>query len=258
MFTRFINTATFAALLITFGSLGSAQASVINGIAVGSAGSSTMVGSTSSAGSIPDAIRYFIPLGNSASDAYGTGSACSGNGAGTCSDYGNGTGYDAANALAMNIYFDLSGESEIGAATLSFIFDDLDLTPDNDPDGFTESIQLSYWNWNGVDFVLEALSLVIQDESDLPGTGGSTAVDPNIITWDLSLAALGNLNDSRVGQGGGWFQLGFGSDFYTNGRNTPEYLVASLDVSAVPVPAAFWLFGTALVGFIGYSRRRSI
>ena len=29
-------------------------------------------------------------------------------------------------------------------------------------------------------------------------------------------------------------------------------------VSAVPVPAAFWLFGTALVGFIGVSRRRKV
>ena len=31
----------------------------------------------------------------------------------------------------------------------------------------------------------------------------------------------------------------------------------SIEVAAVPLPAAFWLFGSALVGFIGYSRRRS-
>lgn len=30
------------------------------------------------------------------------------------------------------------------------------------------------------------------------------------------------------------------------------------DLSAIPIPAAFWLFGTALVGFVGYSRRRKI
>jgi hypothetical protein len=29
-------------------------------------------------------------------------------------------------------------------------------------------------------------------------------------------------------------------------------------VSAVPVPAAFWLFGTALIGFIGVSRRTKV
>ena len=29
-------------------------------------------------------------------------------------------------------------------------------------------------------------------------------------------------------------------------------------INAVPVPAAFWLFGTALIGFIGFSRRTSV
>jgi hypothetical protein len=32
----------------------------------------------------------------------------------------------------------------------------------------------------------------------------------------------------------------------------------NIDLAAVPVPAAFWLFGTALIGFIGFSRRTSI
>ena len=30
------------------------------------------------------------------------------------------------------------------------------------------------------------------------------------------------------------------------------------DIPPIPVPAAFWLFGTALIGFVGYSRRRKI
>jgi hypothetical protein len=28
--------------------------------------------------------------------------------------------------------------------------------------------------------------------------------------------------------------------------------------SPIPLPAAAWLFGTALIGFVGYSRRRKI
>jgi hypothetical protein len=32
----------------------------------------------------------------------------------------------------------------------------------------------------------------------------------------------------------------------------------NINVSAVPVPAAIWLFGTALIGFVGMSRRTSI
>ncbi len=45
------------------------------------------------------------------------------------------------------------------------------------------------------------------------------------------------------------------------GENTNDYVFADaydISVSAVPVPAAFWLFGTALVGFVGISRRRKI
>ena len=36
------------------------------------------------------------------------------------------------------------------------------------------------------------------------------------------------------------------------------YNVDDIVIGAVPVPAAFWLFGTALAGFIGYSRRRTV
>ncbi len=39
---------------------------------------------------------------------------------------------------------------------------------------------------------------------------------------------------------------------------TNDYAFAAATVSAVPVPAAFWLFGTALIGFIGISRRTKV
>ena len=38
--------------------------------------------------------------------------------------------------------------------------------------------------------------------------------------------------------------------------NSPVNL--AFQVNVVPVPAAIWLFGTALIGFIGFSRRRKI
>lgn len=37
-----------------------------------------------------------------------------------------------------------------------------------------------------------------------------------------------------------------------------DEVLVHADVSPVPVPAAFWLFGTALLGFIGVSRRTSV
>ena len=64
------------------------------------------------------------------------------------------------------------------------------------------------------------------------------------------------------------FDLGLLSLFdETTGGKIITYLTMSCandeaivhaDVSAVPVPAAFWLFGTALIGFIGISRRTQV
>jgi hypothetical protein len=59
-----------------------------------------------------------------------------------------------------------------------------------------------------------------------------------------------------------------GSRFSQNGDGTAWANLASADltfstyvdvnISPVPVPAAFWLFGTALIGFVGMSRRRKV
>ena len=34
--------------------------------------------------------------------------------------------------------------------------------------------------------------------------------------------------------------------------------ISAVPIGAVPVPAAVWLFGTALIGFVGMSRRTSV
>jgi hypothetical protein len=44
------------------------------------------------------------------------------------------------------------------------------------------------------------------------------------------------------------------SGFWLSGRNAISHVGIYGTVSAVPVPGAFWLFGTALIGFIGLSR----
>ena len=47
--------------------------------------------------------------------------------------------------------------------------------------------------------------------------------------------------------------------FYAPGINDKnedhEFSLHSLEITAVPVPAAFWMFGTALIGFVAMSRR---
>lgn len=38
--------------------------------------------------------------------------------------------------------------------------------------------------------------------------------------------------------------------------NNEEFYVSGMAVSAVPVPAAIWLFGTAFIGLVGFNKRR--
>ena len=49
-----------------------------------------------------------------------------------------------------------------------------------------------------------------------------------------------------------------GSDTLTIAFNNEQFYVSGIEFSAVPVPAAFWLFGTALIGFVGLSRRTTL
>lgn len=53
----------------------------------------------------------------------------------------------------------------------------------------------------------------------------------------------------------GAFQIGLKVQAFMSGGS--EWFT-STTTKVVPVPAAFWLFGTALIGFIGYSRRRTV
>jgi hypothetical protein len=195
-----------------------------------------------STGGIQDSngeVTYYIPLAQSYGGVYGT----MGTGGcaiiGTCSDSGSGYRYDEADGLTMNIYFDLSGLSNRDNAILEIEFDDLDLVGINDPDWFYESVSLKANNGGPAEINLGPY----KENTDIPGA----ISDP--FTWSLDLASLGTLKDDF------WIELGFGSD--TSGkhaRNTAEYLSAS--ISAVPVPGAVWLFGTALLGLVGFSKRR--
>jgi len=67
-----------------------------------------------------------------------------------------------------------------------------------------------------------------------PDTGGNNM-------WDQVLFGQGLTGIGRI-------------DVYMGGSGAIDNLVYSV----VPVPAAIWLFGTALIGFIGFSRRTSL
>ncbi len=82
---------------------------------------------------------------------------------------------------------------------------------------------------------------------------------------DISLAEGANLLDSwlwaDLSSLGAVYALEFslsGSDIGDFGLNTPAYFaIDDLTISAVPVPAAVWLFGTGLLGLVAVARRKS-
>jgi hypothetical protein len=77
-------------------------------------------------------------------------------------------------------------------------------------------------------------------------TGALNNLDsPNIGYYEIVLTGFSQLNLSEVV---------FGAVATTNNANKQDYLVAG--ASVVPIPAAAWLFGSALVGFIGLGRRK--
>lgn len=41
-------------------------------------------------------------------------------------------------------------------------------------------------------------------------------------------------------------------------NNSNEFYKANISVKAVPVPAAVWLFGSAIAGFVGMGKRKKV
>jgi hypothetical protein len=87
-----------------------------------------------------------------------------------------------------------------------------------------------------------------------------TAVDVDMVDIgiDMSLSAYALL------EGYAGDTNGIGSFLVKKGEtlkvafNNQQFYVSAMEVSAVPVPAAIWLFGSALIGFVGLGRRTSV
>ena len=112
---------------------------------------------------------------------------------------------------------------------------------------------------SGVDFTLDALS-----PSNLPGhqpvgfnSAFGTESMPGIANAlgegeALTVTILSLLFSDFTAALADNFRIGLHAHRFDDGGSE------SFTTSVVPVPAAIWLFGTALVGFIGFSRRRTV
>jgi hypothetical protein len=120
------------------------------------------------------------------------------------------------------------------------------------------TIDLKDWDDNAttqtsVDWVLKnGCDKIDCDKSETPMSFETLFTDDDEITQVLDWLALwDNYNNSN-------------SLISLSSLTTPVGLVAHLSpeqggvIPPVPVPAAFWLFGTALIGFIGMSRRTNL
>ncbi len=166
------------------------------------------------------AIEYYIPLGTG-DGTYGVG------GFGTTSDTGAGGGI-----LTMILAF--TPVSLTGSSQLNILFEDLDLIGANDP-------------W----YFLESMQLFNADGSDL--TDPITSISSSLVTGDHDTQQLLSLSLGVLDADPLFLSINFQSSSQYYGRNTPEYLIAS--ISPVPLPAAAWMFLTAL-GSLGIASRR--
>ena len=97
------------------------------------------------------------------------------------------------------------------------------------------------------------------------GTDSETIFNPDTTSY-LGYVAYDNGNIFTPAQGYFYETQGTDSSYtvipeFTNDSSynmyTASLLVKYVDVSAVPVPAAAWLFGSGLIGLIGIARRRN-
>ena len=205
----------------------SAEAAVV-GVATNSTGT-TVVGDTENRAVLGGtSIRYYVPLGD-ASGTYGVSS--SGN-FGRFSDTGNGGG-------TLSMWLRFTGLTVGQAGTLTIKFEDLDVTPVNDPNGFTERLNL--FNSSGT-----SLTGLITALGATPAGGGT--VSGNSTSQALTLF-LGTITSTQL-----LLRLDFNAVFTGFGTNTAEFLRA--EISQVPVPAALPLLLSGLAGLGFASRRR--
>jgi len=85
-----------------------------------------------------------------------------------------------------------------------------------------------------------------------PGYGLSNTAD------FLNLQADGYWSGSELDSSWAWASFFGGGGQFTGGKSKNKFAwaVRSGDISAVPVPAAVWLFGSGLIGLLGLARRK--
>ena len=128
--------------------------------------------------------------------------------------------------------------SESGWENAFFTFGDVLVEPANIGDSLTYTFDAG---------VIDFAFVSTQPDDSLSG----------VINGQNEFGYLNNLPDFLVvAHSDGYFQLGF-NDGYTGDGDYDDFVIGA-QVTAVPVPAAAWLFGTGLIGLAGVARTRRV
>ncbi len=136
--------------------------------------------------------------------------------------------------------------------------------------GFTSNVDGGGLNFSFDSSVLNVTSISIDESVWDLGAGISTGAIDNtqgsvsgisVNAWsDVSgNFTIASITFQAVGNGSTALSL---SDYLLNpwasggGLINPDYAASSVTVSAVPVPAALWLFGSGLLGLAGVAKRK--
>lgn len=145
-------------------------------------------------------------------------------------------------ALGDSIAFDLS--LDLSTATYSGW---VDISYDNSLLSFTGTSNLSSF-WDTINVSDSGSVVTIYFESMTSETATNTVLTLGFDTLDAGLGSLGIDNHGA--------SVSF-LDVNSHGISGISYVGADYTITAVPVPAAVWLFGSGLLGLVGVARRRT-
>lgn len=160
--------------------------------------------------------------------------------------------FSISSVRAAPVFFDYIGADNNASAFGSFSLDDANfvITDTSQSISLTSLLSFSFSFTNtdnsitdiwGLDHLVSTSSIVF--DSTIPDVIGASGFTANNGANLLQFAGSGGVS---AGDGIG---TPLGSIRVENGDWTLRSSIAA------PVPAAFWLFGTALIGFVGFSRR---
>ena len=149
--------------------------------------------------------------------------------------------------LGSGTDFEITGCNNAGAG-LACTGDGIGISNDEISEGGVQQLTLSFLNGP-----VNVENIFLLDLFGLEGTGETAIINGGIFHNTSDNQALG-----------GYYETGFSDNlvstitFLSPDDGFSDYALAKIEISPVPIPGAAILFGSALLGFFGFKRRRAV